>query len=79
MSFFSVGLSIDSFITSNTGYSINTFRASQPIPTPLNTFPGYQEDDSHFWLSYDTSLKSLGFMSAFSFLLGCFSSLAGAY
>lgn len=34
---------------------------------------------SHFWLAYDTSLKPLGLMSAFSFFLGCFSSSVGAY
>ena len=40
MSFFSVGLSIEFY---HTKHIIDTFRASQPIPTPLNTFPGYEK------------------------------------
>lgn len=66
MSFFSSDLSSDIFIASNTSSFVHTSRASEPIPTPLNT-PSYQEDDSHFYLAYDSSLKSLSFTSAFSF------------
>lgn len=78
LSFFSLDLSSDIFIASNTSSFVHTFRASEPIPTPLNT-PSYQEDDSHFYLAFDGSLKSLSFTSAFSFFLCCFSSLAGVY
>lgn len=40
-SFFSVGLFIDSSTIPNTGCFIDTFRALQPVPTPLNTFCAY--------------------------------------